>query len=266
MALLVWFSFIFLFMNFFQGFSILNWLAKMQIIPALLSVNLFVLIFWLMVTWLWGRIYCSLACPLGISQDIFSHLRKGKKSFNYEPANNKLRYVILIAYIASLSLGIHAVFTLLSPYAIFARFAANVVNPLSVILTRLLVGGGMVSNFAFMHLDKLTVEFFSYGLLSLSLSVIIMLVILVVAHLKGRWYCNNICPVGTLLGLISFRSRQRIFIEVDKCVKCGNCERKCKASCIDSSNYTVDNSRCIVCFNCLDGCPKEAIHFGKLKK
>lgn len=266
-AALVWVSFILLFMNFFQGFGIFNcWLAKVQIVPALLAVNILVLVFWGVVTWLWGRIYCSVACPLGISQDIFSRLFGSKKrKFVYEAGNNKLRYVILIAYIASLSLGIHTIFTLLSPYATFARFASNVINPLSIFITRFLVASGMLFNFNLVRLDNLPVEFFACSLLSFCLSVIIMLAILLLAHFKGRWYCNNICPVGTALGFISFQSRIRINIEDDKCVKCGQCERRCKGACIDSANCVVDNSRCVVCFNCLDGCPKEAIHFSKGK-
>jgi polyferredoxin len=66
----------------------------------------------------------------------------------------------------------------------------------------------------------------------------------------GRLYCNTICPVGTLLGLISKYSLFKIKIEDDKCKSCGKCEFVCKSECIDSRNKIVDFSRCVGCFNC----------------
>ncbi|MDE6403863.1 MAG: 4Fe-4S binding protein [Muribaculaceae bacterium] len=51
--------------------SISNW----QLIPAAMAGGLAVVGFWLMVTLVFGRIYCSTACPLGALQDAASHLR-----------------------------------------------------------------------------------------------------------------------------------------------------------------------------------------------
>ena len=60
----------------------LGWMARVQFVPAVLSLNVAVVLLLLLMTYLFGRVYCSVICPLGIMQDIisnFSARRKGKK-------------------------------------------------------------------------------------------------------------------------------------------------------------------------------------------
>ena len=49
-----------------------GWLAKIQFLPALLALNIGVVLFLVVLTFLFGRIYCSVICPLGVFQDIVS--------------------------------------------------------------------------------------------------------------------------------------------------------------------------------------------------
>ena len=51
-----------------------GWLAKVQFLPAVLALNLGVVLFLIALTWIFGRVYCSVICPLGIFQDIVSWL------------------------------------------------------------------------------------------------------------------------------------------------------------------------------------------------
>lgn len=53
----------------------LGWLAKIQFLPALLSLNVGVVVALVLLTLLFGRVYCSVICPLGIFQDIISWFR-----------------------------------------------------------------------------------------------------------------------------------------------------------------------------------------------
>jgi ferredoxin-type protein NapF len=78
---------------------------------------------------------------------------------------------------------------------------------------------------------------------------------------RGRLYCNTVCPVGTLLGLLSRISVFRIRMIESRCTKCAKCVFACKASCIDLKNLDVDFSRCVGCFNCLQVCPEDAIKY-----
>ena len=78
----------------------------------------------------------------------------------------------------------------------------------------------------------------------------------------GRLYCNTLCPVGTLLGLVSTFCLVKINIDTDSCRSCGRCAHVCKAQCIDVKNKRVDAGRCVLCFNCLSTCQDNALFFG----
>lgn len=51
-----------------------GWLAKIQFLPAVLALNLGVVLLLIALTWIFGRVYCSVICPLGIFQDVVSWL------------------------------------------------------------------------------------------------------------------------------------------------------------------------------------------------
>ena len=50
----------------------LGWMAKIQLLPALLALNAGVVIALVLLTLVLGRIYCSVICPLGVMQDIMA--------------------------------------------------------------------------------------------------------------------------------------------------------------------------------------------------
>jgi len=59
-----------------------GWLAKIQFIPALLALNLGVVVALVLLTCVFGRVYCSVICPLGVFQDVVSRMGgKYKESF-----------------------------------------------------------------------------------------------------------------------------------------------------------------------------------------
>ena len=208
-----------------------GWLAKLQFLPALLALNLAVVIVLIVLTLIFGRAYCSVICPLGIMQDGISHIssmRKGKKArFRWSPEVKWLRYSVLVLFIIALVAGLTSVSALLAPYSAFGRIATSLVRP--ALPTAIIAG-------------------------------VTLLVVGVLAWIGGRTYCNTLCPVGTVLSFFSRFSLLRPVIDADKCRDCHACEHKCKASCINIDNHKIDYSRCVDCFNCLDSC-----RFGALK-
>ena len=48
----------------------LGWMAKLQFLPAILALNVGVIVMLVALTLLFGRVYCSVICPLGVMQDI----------------------------------------------------------------------------------------------------------------------------------------------------------------------------------------------------
>ena len=79
----------------------LGWMAKIQFLPAVLAANFAVIAGLVVLTLLFGRVYCSVICPLGVMQDIISWFRgklkkRNKFRFTYSPAKNWLRYGVLV--------------------------------------------------------------------------------------------------------------------------------------------------------------------------
>lgn len=91
-------------------------------------------------------------------------------------------------------------------------------------------------------------------------------VILILTFFNNRFFCTNICPAGTILGLISKFSFNKIYIDKESCVSCGMCEKNCPSGCINSKEKNVDNETCVKCLKCLDLCPKNGIKYGQKPK
>ncbi|MCL2324990.1 MAG: 4Fe-4S dicluster domain-containing protein [Proteobacteria bacterium] len=250
-----------------------GWLARVQLIPAILAVNLAVVLGLLGLTLLFGRIYCSTLCPLGVLQDGISNVsgrRKGQRNrFRFVPALPWLRYAVFGVFVVAFVVGhkvawggFNAVVSMLDPYSIYGRIAANLFNPLYRWGNNLLaLIAEQVDSYLFYATDVWLKSSLSLGVAAASL-----LIIAAIAWRSGRTYCNAFCPVGTLLGFISRRSVFKIKIDEAKCTGCKRCERQCKASCIDSASKRIDHSRCVVCFNCVSACKFGGVRFALCTK
>ena len=233
----------------------LGWMAKIQFIPALLALNIGALLFVVTLTLLMGRIYCSVICPLGVMQDAIAWFRKKKNKYSYSPERTVLRYTVLVVACASLALGVAWLGGLIFPYSTYGRIVSTIVAPIYKLANNGLAAlAAHYGSYAFYEVDV--------WLKSVSALVVALLtwgIIAMLAWKGGRTWCNTICPVGTLLGLISRHSLFKMTIDADKCKNCRKCERNCKASCINIDTHTIDYSRCVVCGNCEGQCAFDAL-------
>ena len=237
----------------------LGWMAKLQFLPAVLALNVGVMIGLVAITLVLGRMYCSVICPLGILQDVFAWFgKKAKKNrYTYSKAKNWLRYGMLAVFVVLMVLGLAGIATLVAPYSAFGRIAESLLQPLWMCGNNLLTMiAERADSYAFYGVDV-----WLKSLPVLIIAVVTVVVLFVFAWRGGRTYCNTICPVGTVLGFISRFSLLKIRVDEDKCIKCGLCTKNCKASCIDYKNMKVDYSRCVDCFDCIGKCKKGAISF-----
>lgn len=222
----------------------------------------------LLLTLVTGRTYCSFLCPLGIGQDLTSRLggriKKKFRRYGFKRPFTVLRYLLLAAtLLVTLIWGIYMI-TLLDPYSIFGRSMTFFIKPLIIYLNNFLAG--ILGKFDIYTLSNIPVKRFS--LIVYSIPAAFFLLVAGLSLTKGRLYCNMICPVGTLLGLLSKISILRLKIDETACTRCGRCSLRCKSSCIDFLKYDIDVTRCVDCFNCINSCPDKAISYGfvRLKK
>lgn len=262
-AAVVWVLVTALFLDFTGTLHIwFGWLARIQFLPAVLAVNFGVVAVLVILTLVFGRVYCSVICPLGIMQDIISWIhgrtkRKNRFRFSWSPARNLLRYAVLAVFIIALAAGLTSLAALLAPYSSYGRIVSNLAAPFYY----------WGNNF-FAWLAERADSYAFYGtevwLKSLPVFIIAAVtfaVIFILAWKNGRTYCNTVCPVGTVLGFISKFSLFRPVIDTEKCRNCGLCGRQCKAACINMKEHSIDYSRCVSCFDCLETCNEGAIKY-----
>lgn len=235
----------------------LGWLAKIQFLPAVLALNFIVVLALIVLTLVFGRIYCSVICPLGVMQDALSHLNRKKNKYSFSKAKTVLRGVVLCLFVGAIVAGATSLASLLAPYSSFGRMAQSLFQPVYIGINNLLaVAAEHMNSYAFYHQ-----EVWIRSMPTLIVAAVSFVVVAILAIMGGRTYCNTICPVGTMLGFLSRFSWLKIAIDADKCKNCRKCERNCKASCIDIKNHSVDYSRCVACGNCLAQCSFDAISY-----
>lgn len=234
---------------FFAGITLLfagighqwwGWMAKLQFLPSCMALNFASIAFVLLLTLVFGRIYCSVICPMGVFQDLVIRVRKllspkgrkPKRHFVKEP--RIVRYGVLALVIVTALTFSQLLLTVLAPYSAYGRMVRSIVG-----LSR--------------------GESLAPALLITAAATLV--VICVCAWIWGRGWCNTVCPVGSVLGLVSRFSLFKVSIDQSQCVSCRKCEKGCKSSCIDIDTHTIDHSRCVDCFDCLDSCPKGGIKF-----
>jgi len=179
--------------------------------------------FVILITLLFGRIYCSTLCPLGIYQELLTIIFKPfyrKRKIKYTP-HDAWSYILALIAFTMLFAGTAVVIRLFDPYSVFG-------NALSLAW---------------------------YG-------IIFITALTILVFFKSRFFCTNICPVGAILGFISRFSLLKLHINTDKCKMCGLCARACPCGAIDAKNHTVNNETCVKCFKCLPHCHHGALYYG----
>lgn len=236
-----------------------GWLARIQFLPALLALNVGVVVALIVLTLLLGRVYCSVICPLGVFQDLFSWMggKRKRNRFSFSLAKSWIRYGFLILFAGTLIAGVGSLAALLAPYSAYGRIASNLFVPVWQWGNNLLAyWAERVGSYAFYSVDV-----WIKSLSTFAIAVVSFIVLAVLAWRNGRTYCNTVCPVGTILGFISRFSLLKLVIDTHTCNGCGVCARNCKASCIDSKKHEIDYSRCVACMDCIGKCRQGAIRY-----
>lgn len=195
---------------------------------------------------IFGRLFCSVLCPLGTAQELVwrigNFFRRGAKNGGFQNGRDRLNYktpprlrrLVLLATGAGLAAGFFPLMLAADPISNFGRGMGAV---------RALMEGGALFTIAI-------------GLP--------LLAILAAAFFRGRAFCAW-CPVGQTLGLFSRAAPFGIKITsggANGCISCGICEKKCPVGCIDSKEKRVDGDRCVLCFSCQAACPRLSAAYG----
>lgn len=198
---------------------------------------------WLVLTFVFGRVYCASFCPIGVMSDVFfrirRHIPKLNKPFRYRQRSRWSVHILWI-YVLCVLIGVTAVPLILEPW----NMARNIVSTAGV--------PGSTAALAIFGLGAAT------GIVAGLLSA---LLIALTSLWRGREFCTRYCPIGTALGYVQNHSLFHIEIDPDRCTACGLCEDRCRAQCIKVTDRFIDQSRCVRCFDCVADCPEGAIRY-----
>ncbi len=272
-SLLIFVLTLFIFLNISEWFTsnVSRIITYLQFSPSLIKflsiagLSTLGFVFIIILTFTFGRVYCSSICPLGTLQDIISFISKKiikrKEHFLLKPYA-VIRFSILTFVIVLLLSGSIFFLNLLDPFSIFGKIISNLVRPFL-----LNINNFIASIFKFLGLYFLyPVEIKQVDWVSFVIGLFFLIGIAVLSFYRGRLFCNTVCPVGSLLGIISKFSIYQITIDESNCKSCNLCERECKAGCIDKKNKVIDFSRCVSCLNCFNACHSDGIVYRNILK
>jgi polyferredoxin/Pyruvate/2-oxoacid:ferredoxin oxidoreductase delta subunit len=222
------------------------------------------------VTLVFGRVFCGWACPLGTLHNIVGSVRKNRPA-GMSVQGYRVKYYILIAILAS------ALFTLqpvgvMDPLSLLIRSFSISVYPLfnygvrsvfDTIYAANLPGVASVTEPVYTLLKKSVLSFEqSYYNQSMFIGILFLFV-LGLNLIEKRFWCKYLCPLGALLGVLSRYALLKRSVS-EGCTSCGACSTLCQGNARPEAKEHWQDSECIVCRNCDDLCPQNAVSFGFL--
>jgi polyferredoxin len=224
----------------------------------------------ILLTIVFGRVWCGWLCPLGTTLDLFPfksrHKGKAARREGYESLRT-IKYILLLAILLAALFG-NLTLLVFDPITIYIRtFGTSIwpvlghaVTAFESLLYQVHWLAGPITRFdAWLRPAILPYEaaFYREALLYAG----IFALVIGLNWMAPRFWCRYICPLGGLLGFLSkFAIFQRRIGEA--CRSCVLCTQSCPTGTIDPAKaYASDPAECTMCMDCQQACPRGAIRF-----
>jgi MauM/NapG family ferredoxin protein len=241
-----------------DGLVAAAYLLSAKAFTILLLPGLLVLLFSLFL----GRFFCGWICPLGTVLDLVTGRIKKGRPISFLKGRFKYYLLVTILFAALFNVNLAGLF---DPIAILVRFMTFSLYPLFGYLGRqgwvglyralgdnrdYLEGG-----YAFLKNYVLPFRETFYPLAFLSL--VFFLFVIFLERFERRNWCRNLCPLGTLLGLLGrFSLFKRLPARL--CADCGDCRDLCPTT---FDEEILQKGDCIMCLDCQRKCKNERVRF-----
>jgi len=213
------------------------------------------------VTVLFGRVFCGWVCPMGTVFDICALAFPARKPRAPDGKGRftNFKYYLVVFFVSGSLLGLTFVF-FLDPLVFLFRVYTLTFYPALIFAVNGALNAlrGPAAGLGLIRLAALSYQqpAFVFGLFSLLLFVAVVGLI----HLERRFWCRNLCPLGALLALVSRFSLwgRRVSGE---CIACAKCAKVCPMNAIGEGFHDTSSQECIQCERCAVVCPTAAISF-----
>jgi ferredoxin-type protein NapH len=213
--------------------------ARKQI-AAVLAISLIIPV---VLTLLFGRIFCSWICPMGLILEITDKLRKVLKFLEIKTYNVKFTRGTKFAM-----LGVGLITT-----AILSVPIMGYIYPPAIISREL-------HDLVFTLFDRAEAELLGISLVGLTwMSLILLGIILFEVLVSRRWWCRYICPGGGVYILLGIKRPLRVQLSESKCTRCVDCVVACPMGLNPMNNQM--GAECDNCGACISSCHDDALKY-----
>ena len=227
----------------------------------------------LLVTLVLGRVFCSFVCPLGTIHHMAGSIRPALKGdrlirANQRTAGHRIKYFLLVALLITAIITPNLV-GLLDPISLLFRSLALAVFPaaglgLKGVFDAMAASDVKILDYLSYTAESIVSPVFGYGYPVYKTGWfigLIFLVILFLNRIRPRFWCRVLCPLGALLGIFSRFTVFRLEKDQAACTDCKLCPKNCQGAASPMPSQTWENTECLMCFNCFDACPEDALSF-----
>lgn len=220
-----------------------------------------------------GRFFCGFICPFGAIHHAVAGFRpsaRGRQavSRNEKTPAQRLKYGLLAMVLISALFGLNLA-GFLDPIALLFRSLAVSILPALNIGVKEVFDAMAASDIKILNLISYSAEIivspvlgFGYPAYQTGFAVgLIVLFLLFLNRISPRFWCRVLCPLGALLGLLSFKSLLSLEKDESRCTGCNKCMAACQGAASPRPGLKWEPAECVRCFNCQNVCPEDALAF-----
>ncbi len=253
-------------------------LDPLVVLTTLLSSGILIQgAFWagilVLATFFLGRFFCGFICPFGTIHHLAGRIRPALKGqalvrASTRTPSSRIKYFVLTSLLLSAVLGLNATGWMDPISFLFRSISLGILPGLGEALKAgfdaLALSDIKLLNLLSYGAEVLVAPVFGYGHTAFQTGWFIGALFLVVVFLnriRPRFWCRVLCPLGALLGLFSRVSILKLEKDESACTHCGKCTAGCQGAASPEPGEAWRSSECVLCFNCFDVCPEDALRF-----
>ncbi len=261
----------------------LSWLSALAAGKSLPGATIWLIVALLVLSLLFGRVFCGWMCPLGTMIDGAGRLlrparleRRAARERLKEREETALapffsvrtKYYLLTALMLLALCGVN-ITGWFDPLAISTRATSFALAPAGAWTFQALFGriaawenapGWVLTAYYWLRENVFGSDPHIFGQASLHLGI--LLLVLALSRIQRRYWCHVLCPLGALWALPARFGLWKRRVDMPACTHCGACASVCRMEAVPLKDAAGnDPGECLRCMECAAACAKGSTKF-----